>query len=399
MNAGVALTCTKCACAQFIPQMWSSNKCMTCFHAVTSHAREGDAKRVAPPDALLQRSMIRNSLQRQQSVQVLRSPISQPQPQQQPQQQQQVVIAPPGSPKPPLPVKKKRGLPINTNVNVNATSRDSSSSPSPPPPPEENTQHTEVPGTPPSPPPGTPPLPDRVYDRVPNVLPPLPTKGAAAAAAAGATTTTSPRPKPLPKLPPTTVSPRRAEFGTIYSPYTPLEVTAPIELQTALTTDVLRDYRRSLHLFSGTLPAQYRELGESDSKLVGSELLSTLLLTAGVDAENAEGLMDVVVLPHVQQVPRVLPPAQLAAMRTLVGDLREYARAQRVLRGVTLLQARVRGMLVRRRLARVTRGSREQLRRCTAAYSVLLRTETTFVTDLSTLVNEYVLPLRNLQWA
>jgi hypothetical protein len=85
-------------------------------------------------------------------------------------------------------------------------------------------------------------------------------------------------------------------------------------------------------------------------------------------------------------------------MRTLVDDLREYARAQRVLRGVTLLQARVRGMLVRRRLARVTRGSREQLRRCTAAYSVLLRTETTFVADLSTLVNEYVLPLRNLQW-
>lgn len=379
------LACTKCACMQFIPQMWTSNKCVTCFHAVTSHAREGDSHRIAPPDALLQRSITR----RQTLIQKPNSLPPTPTP----------PAPAPGSPKPPLPKKKKRGVPINRDSN--------NASPPPPPPPTDDDDDVvvlgavssavdDVPNTPPSPPPGTPPplLPAavsdvRVYDVVPSVLPPIPTGASSRPVAL------SPRPKPLPHLP----SPRSAAYATLYSPFTPLEAVTSAELQPgSLTTDVLRDYRRSLRLFSGTLPEQYRELAESDSKLVGSELVASLLTATGMDAASVEGLMDVVVLPHIQRVPRVLPRARLEDMRLLVDNLREYTRAQRVLRGVTLLQARVRGMLVRKRLVRLRTGSREHLRHCTAAYSVLLRTEAMFVADLTTLVNDYLVPLRQLQW-
>ncbi len=178
-------------------------------------------------------------------------------------------------------------------------------------------------------------------------------------------------------------------FNTLYTPFKPL--------RGSLTTAVLNDFRQSLTLFALSLPPQFRELGRDDSKLLGCELISALLAAVGVPADSIEGLLNILIMPVLERVPRVLPPASIDQLRFIAADLRRFAAAQVVLRGVTALQARARGAQTRRRLARASGHAREPLRRCLAALSVLLRTQAAYVADLQLLVDEYVLPLRSQQ--
>jgi hypothetical protein len=204
--------------------------------------------------------------------------------------------------------------------------------------------------------------------------------------------------KPLPPLPPKKRASTAVQavdetlvpvFSTLYSTYQPLRGT--------LTADVLRDFRQSLTLFALSVPAQFRDIARNDTKLLGSELITSLLMAVGVPKDKVDGMVDILVMPALQDVQSVLPARSLEELRLISGDLRRFAAANRVLRGVTRVQARFRGAQTRKRFAQLKGRPRESLRRCLAAFSILLRTEKTFVNDLRTLTESYVRPLRKLQ--
>jgi hypothetical protein len=297
--------------------MWQPNKCADCFHTLAVHV-DGESSN-APPDALLTRSVQRNS-----------SSIG-----------GTSVVAPHASPKPPLPV-KKAARPTTTR----------------------EARETVV---------------------VPAVV------AAAATAAAAAA------PKPLPVLPPKKRASTAAQapvdiapvFGTLYTAFQPL--------RGSLTTDVLRDFRQSLTLFAMSVPPQFREIARNDTKVLASELVTTLLLAIGVPRDKVDSMVNILVIPALADVPSVVPAQSLDELRLIAADLRRFAAANRIVRAVTRLQALFRGAQTRRRLARVTGRSREPLRRCLAAFAIALRTERTFVADLRTLTESYVRPLRKLQ--
>jgi hypothetical protein len=305
------VSCSKCACVKFVPQMWQPTKCADCFHTLAVHV-DGESSN-APPDALLTRSVQRNSSNNSSS-----SSTS--------------VIAPPASPKPPLPVKKA----------ARPTAREA--------------------------------------------------RETVAVPVAAAVT-----PKPLPVLPPKKRASTAAQapvdiapvFGTLYTAFQPL--------RGSLTTDVLRDFRQSLTLFAMSVPPQFREIARNDTKVLASELVTTLLLAVGVPRDKVDSMVNILVIPALADVPSVVPAQSLDELRLIAADLRRFAAANRIVRGVTRLQALFRGAQTRRRLARVTGRSREPLRRCLAAFAIALRTERTFVADLRTLTESYVRPLRKLQ--